>query len=369
MTAGDNGGSGGSPPAGWYPDPTNPGHERLWTGERWIAWIRPIKAGRVEVSPAGWWPDVSHPGFERLWSGEMWTEEIRRAGETAVLEPGVTPPSAAGRPLRQVPRRTVTYHDDLPPDKLRRLGDLVCVALALVIAAQLAEIIADWVFIDVQTDLLHGRLPSIGHVESSIDAVHATRSITLILILVAALAFLTWFYRAYRNLPRAGMRELRFGPGWAIGGWFIPFFNLVRPKQVANDIWKASRSAATVGFERRDEVSLPGALNWWWGLWILCGVFLTLGDGAIADANSEAIYTATNLRGERTGVWFVQAGLVAGTIAAVLILLLVRRISRMQDEGFAAAPAATKTCPDCAELVKAEARVCRFCGYRFADPA
>jgi Uncharacterised protein family UPF0547 len=27
-----------------------------------------------------------------------------------------------------------------------------------------------------------------------------------------------------------------------------------------------------------------------------------------------------------------------------------------------------KTCPDCAELVAAQARVCRFCGYRFASP-
>jgi uncharacterized protein UPF0547 len=29
------------------------------------------------------------------------------------------------------------------------------------------------------------------------------------------------------------------------------------------------------------------------------------------------------------------------------------------------AGAATKVCPDCAERVKAAARVCRFCGYRF----
>jgi hypothetical protein len=30
---------------------------------------------------------------------------------------------------------------------------------------------------------------------------------------------------------------------------------------------------------------------------------------------------------------------------------------------------ATKVCPDCAETVKAEAAKCRFCGYRFDQPA
>jgi len=59
-------------------------------------------------------------------------------------------------------------------------------------------------------------------------------------------AFIMWFYRAYSNLPRLGVTGgLRFGPGWAIGAWFVPFLNLVRPKAIANDIWKGSDPRST----------------------------------------------------------------------------------------------------------------------------
>lgn len=32
------------------------------------------------------------------------------------------------------------------------------------------------------------------------------------------------------------------------------------------------------------------------------------------------------------------------------------------------APEGYQTCPDCAELIQADARVCRFCGHRLAPP-
>ncbi|MDQ3720152.1 MAG: DUF4328 domain-containing protein [Actinomycetota bacterium] len=58
--------------------------------------------------------------------------------------------------------------------------------------------------------------------------------------LALIVVFLMWFFRAYRNLPRLGVRTLRHKPGWAVGGWLVPILNLWRPKEIANDIWRGS---------------------------------------------------------------------------------------------------------------------------------
>ncbi|QYO65100.1 DUF4328 domain-containing protein [Leptolyngbya sp. 7M] len=41
--------------------------------------------------------------------------------------------------------------------------------------------------------------------------------------------FLVWLYRAHKNLFSLKPTHLDFSPGWAVGWWFIPFLNLVRP--------------------------------------------------------------------------------------------------------------------------------------------
>jgi hypothetical protein len=77
--------------------------------------------------------------------------------------------------------------------------------------------------------------------------------------------FVVWLYRAYANLPHLGIDNLRFSRVWALTSWVIPVVNLWRPKQIINDIWRASdpsRSPHDAALWRGKAV--PGIFLLWW---------------------------------------------------------------------------------------------------------
>jgi hypothetical protein len=51
-------------------------------------------------------------------------------------------------------------------------------------------------------------------------------------------------------------------------------------------------------------------------------------------------------------------------VPIALIVWLALRRTKVNDPS-SVSPATRKKCPDCAELVLVEARVCKHCGYRF----
>jgi hypothetical protein len=60
---------------------------------------------------------------------------------------------------------------------------------------------------------------------------------------------------------------------------------------------------------------------------------------------------------KRNGVgWFFISFLISPLIAFIILLVI------------GPSPSTLKKCPKCAEEVKAEAVVCRFCGYEFPQP-
>ena len=89
------------------------------------------------------------------------------------------------------------------------------------------------------------------------------------------MVFLAWFRRVHANLGSLGGRELKYTPGWAVGGFLVPFLNLVRPLQVMREVWHGSdpsgleRDIAAGGPLARNQLRSPALVGWWWALFVL----------------------------------------------------------------------------------------------------
>ncbi len=74
---------------------------------------------------------------------------------------------------------------------------------------------------------------------------HAQLMVALLYIavfLVAGIAYLVWVNGANKALRESGVQGLKYGPGSAVGVYFIPFYNLVAGYQVMDEVWKAAHA-------------------------------------------------------------------------------------------------------------------------------
>ena len=128
------------------------------------------------------------------------------------------------------------------------------------------------------------------------------------LFVLTAVLFIIWFKRAYEHVEPLGGKR-RYGTGWAIGAWFVPILNLWRPKQIANDIWRA-------GDERGDTSMSPWLTLWWAAFLIsnwasqLAGRLSLSGDTVEELQNAAAIYAfadSVDVIAAALAIWVVWA--------------------------------------------------------------
>lgn len=150
----------------------------------------------------------------------------------------------------------------------------------------------------------------------------------VLVFIATAVAFVMWMHRAYRNLPALGAQSLETTPGWAIGYFFIPFANLVKPFQAIREIWHASKPGSETN-ENFGGVSArggtPALVGWWWAFWIIANISGRVSDRIDTDGTIESMLL---------GTWANIASDGLFVVAAVLAILVVKRIDYMQEARF-----------------------------------
>jgi len=111
----------------------------------------------------------------------------------------------------------------------------------------------------------------------------------------AAVAFLVWLHAAYRIHEQSSSNP-RFSAGWAVGMYFVPIVNLIRPLHVMRELTE-------------DPGKPPPLVNWWWLTFVAALVLGAVAGRSPQPETFDEVYALN---------WLVIAASGARIAAAVL---------------------------------------------------
>jgi Domain of unknown function (DUF4328) len=136
--------------------------------------------------------------------------------------------------------------------------------------------------------------------------------------------FLVWLHRAHSNLQPLLAQNVEFTPGWAVGWWFIPFANLVKPFQAVREVWVESDPDGGDGeasFLSASVRSAPVYMGVWWGLWLVSNIVSNIA-GRIYDPDTMSDVGLGAL------IFIIPSAL--SIIAAIPAIMVVKDITERQ---------------------------------------
>ena len=185
----------------------------------------------------------------------------------------------------------------------------------------------------------------------------------------AAIAFLMWIYRITKNVPALTGGSARWSAGWAVGFWFIPVAFLFMPLLVVRDLYR----------RLADDMSRGWMVVLWWLAFAGGNVLARAGGYSLERASTAAEFNAAVMMG--------VVGVAAAAVSAIPIVLVISAVERgsaalalashatngaashlttSHDQARPTIAKEVKVCPDCAEPVRLEAKICRYCRHAFA---
>ncbi|MEV4361837.1 DUF4328 domain-containing protein [Nonomuraea sp. NPDC049625] len=219
-------------------------------------------------------------------------------------------------------------HTSIPPSeglqvmqlsqgRLRPVGGVALFAIAAVVSDSLVG--AATVGINLWYASLVDRMSS--DFESVSEAAMRTGELLLqgsgvarfFIFLVAVAGFLAWLFRVRTNAVSLSLNGHRHSRAWVIAGWVMPISWFWIPKQIVDDIWRASTPPG----------SAKGLINAWWAAWLAAWV--------MTKATWGLLNFSINLEGIAFALRLEVVGLGLMLIAAVLAIGVIRKITSAQE--------------------------------------
>lgn len=132
----------------------------------------------------------------------------------------------------------------------------------------------------------------------------------LAVMLFTVVTFIRWLRRAYENAAAAGM-PLGLSLGWAIGGWFVPLWNLFVPYQIVRDTY-------AYALPQRGS----GLVSFWWATYLASRMIDTISSSMLESARTEDSL--------RFALELGMGGSVVSILAAGAAIAIVRRTTKGQ---------------------------------------
>ena len=166
--------------------------------------------------------------------------------------------------------------------------------------------------------LINGKRFNYGTVEDLDDFVEASAGWLLIVHLIAFILLVIWAWRATKNLESWGA-PLKWSPGWAIGGWFVPIGNLWIPYQVVRDAWSlVPDESPNSDNQNRNGAWLLSFISFWVSL------FTTSLGGEFLDNAALGTLLAGDV--------MIGIGRLILIVSAISICIATKQISRLHNE-------------------------------------
>ena len=206
----------------------------------------------------------------------------------------------------------------VPLKRTRAVERAAIIAVAASAVLAVGSLIASRTIVDEAESFLAGNIDNDEFVESATPYVLLS-FVQGIAVIASAVLVIVWMYRIasnHRTLHRGGT----WGPGWAIGGWFLPPIIYVIPFLMFRELWRASDPDVPIDGEWRPTKVSPLVPIWFVLYSIVPLVLLAFQSSDLTNAfNTSETALAEQFIGSP---WAAIVGGVSTVAAAIVFVLL-----------------------------------------------